>query len=78
MDNVTFCVDREIELRAGRTFFSRLIIFRITNPLNLKRLQLQILLVLAREPLNIMFFSLQTYNNIKLIMIDLLRLKENF
>ena len=52
MDNVTVrvCVDREIESRAGRTFFSRLIIFRVTNPLNLKRLQLQILLVLAQEP----------------------------
>ena len=43
-------MDREIESRAGRTFFSRLIIFRITDTLNLKRLQLQILLVLAREP----------------------------
>ena len=47
-DNVT--MNREIESRAGRTFFLRLIIFRITNPLNLKRLQLKILLVLAREP----------------------------
>ena len=70
-------MDREIESRAGRTFFSRLIIFPITNPLNLKRLQLQILLVLAREPSQYYVFSLKTYNNIKLIMINILRLKGN-
>ena len=52
VDNITawVFVPREFDSHAGCTFFSRLIFFEVNNQLNLKRLQLQILLVFAREP----------------------------